>query len=63
MREIFKKSSLKSNYNDMLKDFNFDKDFYKIFNLYLMFHDQVINPNSSVKMILFPKMQTFAFFW
>ena len=27
-----------------------------------MFHDQVINPNSSVKMILFPKMQTFAFF-
>ena len=39
MREIFKKSSLKSNYNDMLKDFNFDKDFYKIFNLYLMFHD------------------------
>ena len=31
MREIFKKSSLKSNYNDMHKDFNFDKDFYLIY--------------------------------
>ena len=30
----------------MHKDFNFDKDFYKIFNLYLMFHDQVINRKS-----------------